>query len=103
MSGISTHVLDTVAGRPAEGIAVLLFQGDRQVGAGVTNANGRCLDLLTEPLQTGTYRIVFDVLARFPNGFYPEVSVTFLVRDPLTHYHVPLLISPFGFTTYRGS
>jgi 5-hydroxyisourate hydrolase len=103
MSGISTHVLDTAAGQPAAGIAVKLFQGDRQVGAGVTNANGRCPDLLTEALQPGTYKIVFDILPRFPNGFYPEVSITFLVRDPSTHYHLPLLISPFGFTTYRGS
>jgi 5-hydroxyisourate hydrolase len=103
MNGISTHVLDAVAGRPAAGIAIRLFQGDRQVGSGVTNANGRCLDLLTEPLQAGTYKIVFDILTRFPGGFYPEVSIKFLVRDPSTHYHVPLLISPFGFTTYRGS
>jgi 5-hydroxyisourate hydrolase len=103
MSGISTHVLDTVAGCPAAGIIIRLFQAERQVGQGVTNANGRCNDLLAEPLETGAYRIVFEISARFPDGFYPEVGITFLVRDPTAHYHVPLLISPFGFTTYRGS
>jgi 5-hydroxyisourate hydrolase len=105
MSGISTHVLDTSTGRPASGMAVKLFLGDREVGSGITDRDGRCSALLAEgvPLQAGTYRIVFEVAPHFADGFYPEVSITFTVHDPATHHHVPLLISPFGFTTYRGS
>lgn len=103
MSGISTHVLDTAQGRPAVDIPVKLFRADRQVGGGTTNAEGRCPALLTEPLEAGAYQLLFDVRARFPDGFYPEVRITFIVHDPSMHHHVPLLISPFGFTTYRGS
>ena len=105
MSGISTHILDTAAGRPAAGIAVQLFFGGREVGTSVTNEDGRIGALLPPgvPLSVGTYKIVFAVASHWPDGFYPEVSVTFSVKDPGSHYHVPLLISPFGFTTYRGS
>ncbi len=105
MSGISTHILDTSVGRPAVGIAVRLFRGDRELAAAVTNEEGRVQTLLPPgaPLAVGIYRIVFAVASRWPDGFYPEVSVTFSVTDPASHYHVPLLISPFGFTTYRGS
>jgi 5-hydroxyisourate hydrolase len=105
MSGISTHILDTMSGRPAAGVGVQLFNGDRMISTAVTNDDGRVSSLLPRdyPLAAGTYRIVFAVGARWPDGFYPEVSVTFAVRDLSSHYHVPLLISPFGFTTYRGS
>jgi 5-hydroxyisourate hydrolase len=105
MSGISTHILDTAVGRPAAGITVQLFFNDRKLGSSVTNEEGRVQALLPPgvPLSAGTYRIVFAVAARWPDGFYPEVSVTFSVKDAGSHYHVPLLISPFGFTTYRGS
>jgi 5-hydroxyisourate hydrolase len=105
MSGISTHILDTAAGRPATGIAVRLFLGDRQLTAAVTNEDGRVQALLPPdvPLSVGTYKVVFDVASRWPDGFYPEVSITFSVKDAGSHYHLPLLISPFGFTTYRGS
>ena len=105
MSGISTHILDTALGRPAAGIAVRLFLNDRELAATVTNQDGRVPALLPPgaALSSGVYRIVFDTAARWPDGFYPEVSVTFSVKDPGSHYHVPLLISPFGFTTYRGS
>ncbi len=105
MSGISTHVLDTAAGRPAAGMPVHLFYRNREIGAGITDANGRCSTLLKNDtkLETGVYRIVFDVASRFPDGFYPEVSVTFRVADSSQHYHVPLLLSPFGYSTYRGS
>ena len=105
MSGISTHILDTAAGCPAAGIAVQLFFDDRKLAAAVTNADGRIQALMPPdvPLSAGIYKIVFAVGGRWPDGFYPEVSVTFLVNDPGLHYHVPLLISPFGFTTYRGS
>jgi 5-hydroxyisourate hydrolase len=105
MSGISTHILDTSVGRPAAGITVRLFLSDRELATAVTNKDGRVQSLLPPDisLAAGTYRIVFDVASRWPDGFYPEVSVTFSVKDTNSHYHVPLLISPFGFTTYRGS
>jgi len=105
MITISTHVLDTSIGQPAAYIQVHLFSGDRKIASGVTNADGRCPSLVPSgvSLTPGVYRIVFDTGERFPNGFYPEVNITFTVRDLSAHYHVPLLISPFGFTTYRGS
>jgi 5-hydroxyisourate hydrolase len=103
MSGISTHVLDTAAGKPAAGIAVHLWRDGAEIGSAVTDQNGRCSELFSGILQTGLYRLVFDVAAHFPDGFYPEISITFQVNDITSHYHVPLLLSPFGFTTYRGS
>jgi 5-hydroxyisourate hydrolase len=103
--GISTHILDTAAGRPAANVTVALFQGEREIASGTTDGNGRCAALLPEhlELEAGTYRLRFDVGAYFPASFYPEVNITFMVRDAKQHYHVPLLISPFGYTTYRGS
>jgi 5-hydroxyisourate hydrolase len=105
MSGISTHVLDTAAGVPAAGMPVHLYLRDREVGSGVTNHDGRCAALLAAaiPLEASVYRIVFDVSAVYPNSFYPSVEISFRVSQPSAHYHVPLLLSPFGFTTYRGS
>ena len=105
MSGVSTHILDTANGRPAAGIKVLLFQSNEVIGSGVTDRDGRLQALLPERarLKPGAYRIVFEIADYFPDGFYAEVNVTFLVRDEMAHYHVPLLISPFGYTTYRGS
>ena len=113
MSGITTHVLDTARGTPAGGVPVRLEHESspeqwREIGKGVTDADGR-LRTLTEghALAAGTYRITFDTEAYFKSqsreGFYPRVSVTFVVRDPSQHFHVPLLLSPFGFSTYRGS
>lgn len=105
MSRISTHVLDTAIGAPASGVPVRLFHEDGEIASTLTNSDGRCPSLLPvdHPLRTGTYRIVFDTGAYFPNGFYPEVSISFVIRDANANYHVPLLISPYGFTTYRGS
>jgi 5-hydroxyisourate hydrolase len=105
MSGISTHVLDTVRGRPAAGIKVQLFLSDAAIGSGITDQNGRLGGLLPEglALKPGRYRILFEIGDYFPQGFYPEISVSFAVRDDAAHYHVPLLISPFGYTTYRGT
>ena len=102
---ISTHVLDIAAGKPANNMAVRLFQADREIARAFTDADGRCPSLLppgTDPAP-GVFRLQFDVASRFPDGFYPEVSVSFFIRDATAHYHVPLLISPFGYTTYRGS
>ena len=105
MSTISTHVLNTSSGCPAANLGVRLFESNREIGRGATDANGRCASLLPpgEELAAGVFRLVFDVQSVFPEGFYPEVSVVFVVRDPAAHYHIPLLISPFGYTTYRGT
>src|SRR5947209_16546322 len=98
MSGISTHILDTAIGRPAAGIHVHLYREGEELASAFTNEDGRVAALLPRntPLGAGKYRIVFEVGARWSDGFYPEVSVTFCVRDPESHYHIPLLISPFG-------
>lgn len=113
MSAITTHVLDTSLGRPASGVEVALElrggEGYREVGRGTTDADGRLRTLLPagEPLVAGSYRITFHTGAYFDRqgvaGFYPEVAIAFLVGDPAQHYHVPLLLNPFGFSTYRGS
>lgn len=114
MSAITTHVLDTAAGRPAAGVPVTLEAREeegvwREVGRGVTDADGRLRDLLPPDsrLRESAYRLTFDVRtyfgARGVEGFYAEVSVSFVVRDAGAHYHVPLLLGPYGYTTYRGS
>lgn len=111
--GITTHVLDTSRGRPAAGVSVLLEArvGDewREVGRGMTDADGRVRQLLPpeRSLEAGTWRLTFDLAPWFKaqgvEAFYPEASIVFLVRDPGQHHHVPLLLSPFGYSTYRGS
>jgi 5-hydroxyisourate hydrolase len=114
MSAITTHVLDTARGLPAMGIAVLLERADaaaqmQTVARGITDTDGRVHGLLPEGqvLEPGTYRLSFDTGAYFTatavEGFYPEVSVVFTAREGETHYHVPLLLSPYGYSTYRGS
>lgn len=103
---LSTHVLDTGRGRPAVGVPVRLAASDgTELGAGVTDGDGRLAGLpLTAP---GRYRLVFDTAAWFAatriDGFYPEVVVAFTVTDAAAHHHVPLLLSPFAYSTYRGS
>jgi 5-hydroxyisourate hydrolase len=103
---ISTHVLDAVAGRPAAGVAVRLFAGDDLVAEGVTDDDGRCR-LAEGATAAGRHRLVFDTgswfAARDVATFYPEVTLTFAVVDPAQHHHVPLLLSPFAYSTYRGS
>ena len=105
MSSLSTHVLDTALGRPAQGVPVRLYADDVVVATGTTNADGRIAEFVP-PLERGTYRLWFDVAAYAGSTgqdiFFPEVSVTFTVADE-RHYHVPLLLSPFAFSTYRGS
>ena len=112
MSAITTHILDISQGRPAQGVDVVLeFQADdwQVLGTGVTDADGRVRTLLApdHPLQAGQYRLTFATGAYFAaqniTSFYPEVSVTFFIQDTAQHYHVPLLLSPFGYSTYRGS
>lgn len=105
MITISTHVLDAVAGVPAAGIAVVLYRDTEVLGAATTDADGR-IAALGAALPSGTYRLVFDTGAYFAErgieSFYPEVAITFVVIEE-RHYHVPLLLSPFAFSTYRGS
>ena len=107
MAGITTHVLDTAQGRPGQGIAVTLairtLDDWRTIARGVTDADGR-VRTLTEgvELQKATYRLTFDTAA-YGNAFFPEVAIVFRVENPAQHYHVPLLLSPFGYSTYRGS
>ncbi len=112
MRSVSTHVLDTALGRPASGVPVLLEKrgesGWSREGGGATDGDGRIKDLVPEgKLEIATYRITFDTgayyEARSTVCFYPEVSVVFQIRDPESHYHVPLLVSPYGYSTYRGS
>lgn len=113
MSGISTHVLDTSTGRPAASVPVTLeaLTGGAflAIGRGATDANGRVAQLLPPnlALSAGFYRLNFDTAAYFEargvEWFYPHVSIVFGVADATQHYHVPLLLSPFGYSTYRGS
>lgn len=110
---ISTHVLDTARGRPAAGVAVRLERldgaGSALVGRGVTDPDGRVGELIPDGavVETGTYRLTFETGAYFraasTQGFYPEVTVAFELGDAAQHYHVPLLLSPYGYSTYRGS
>jgi 5-hydroxyisourate hydrolase len=106
MSAVTTHVLDTAAGRPAVGIAVRLESWGgvwRLIGEGVTDTDGRVRELGPDVITAGRYRLTFDTGAYFAESFFPEVTVTFAVTDPTQHHHVPILLSPFAFSTYRGS
>jgi 5-hydroxyisourate hydrolase len=112
MSGITTHVLDTSLGRPAAGVRIELENVGDAKGAVLkfeaqTDADGRMRQELPWSVERGVYRLRFDTGAYFRErgveAFYPEVTVTFEVRDATQHYHVPLLISPYGYSTYRGS
>ena len=110
MSSLSTHVLDAVSGQPAAGVRVSLEGrvGEKwqPLGDGVTDADGRLRDLAPDGLHAGAHRLVFATgdyfAATGQTGFYPEVTVAFTVIDD-RHYHVPLLLSPYAFSTYRGS
>ena len=103
MATLSTHVLDTARGRPAAGVPVhLLDSAGSALADAVTDSDGRVASL-GEDLAAGTYTVRFDVATHQPDGFYPEVAVTFTVAESESHYHVPLLLSPYGYSTYRGS
>ena len=113
MSGLTTHVLDTMNGRPAAGVALRLSRDGAPVKSAVTNADGRCdSPLLTgAELAAGRYRLEFDIGAYYRSlgvalpdpAFLDTVVIDFGVAEPDGHYHVPLLVSPFGYSTYRGS
>jgi 5-hydroxyisourate hydrolase len=109
---ITTHVLDTAAGRPGKAIAIELERDDagswQRVGAGTTDDDGRLRTLTPAgPVAPGVYRIRFHTGAYFAahqqHGFFPVVEIQFTVSDGAQHYHVPLLLSPYGYSTYRGS
>ena len=107
-SRVTTHVLDTAAGRPAPGIPVRLDgwtgAGWQRIASGHTDADGRVADLGPADLEPGRYRLTFDTSAHLgQDTFLPEVSVVFVLGDPDAHYHVPLLLSPYGYSVYRGS
>lgn len=103
-SRVTTHVLDAVSGRPAVGVAARLEGADGSVLArGTTDDDGRIADLGPVDLAPGTYRITFDTGPYFAATFYPEVVLSFTIDDPQEHYHVPLLLSPYAYSTYRGS
>ena len=111
VSHITTHVLDAAQGLPAPGVAVQLSalrEGEWQLLAeSVTDADGRAKQLGPEALPTGTYRLRFDTGAYFASRstptFFPEAQLTFVIDEEARHYHVPLLLSPFAYSTYRGS
>ena len=115
MTRITTHVLDTSSGRPAEGVPVVLQraapEGDgwELVGRGLTGADGRQGDLAPpgRRLAAGRYRLTFDTGAYFTRtgrrAFFPEVAVVFAIEEGTEHEHVPLLLAPYGYSTYRGS
>jgi 5-hydroxyisourate hydrolase len=98
MSQVTTHVLDTAAGRPAAGIPVRLLHGDELLADATTDADGRAAQLGPDQLAPGDYRLEFDVAT----PFLPRVVIDFTITGP-EHYHVPLLLSPYGYTTYLGS
>ena len=111
MSTVTTHVLDTSLGRPAAGVPVRLehLAGGlpSPLARASTDDDGRVRELGPDGLRPGTYRVVFDTAAYFARSgqrtFYPEVAVSFLIEDAGGHYHVPLVLSPYAYSTYRGS
>jgi 5-hydroxyisourate hydrolase len=114
MSGITTHVLDLSAGQPAAGISVTLEieqpgRGWLRLAQRTTDSDGRVKDMIAagSALDAGRYRLTFETgpyfAARNVSAFHPQVVVAFDVREPAQSYHVPLLLSPFGYSTYRGS
>lgn len=111
MSGITSHVLDTSRGLPAGNIEVQLELEEnnqwQSIGGGTTDRDGRVANLASSDLVAGHYRISFQVADYFAalhkDSFYPVIRIEFSVDDPTEHYHVPLLLNPFGYSTYRGS
>jgi len=111
MTGITSHVLDLTTGKPAAGVEITLEHaagsGWKALGRATTDADGRVRDAFAAPPTAGRCRLTFATGAYFAARgvacFHPEVTVVFDVQDPARHHHVPLLLSPFGYSTYRGS
>lgn len=108
MSFITAHVLDSTIGAPAQNIEIQLFTGaGEHIATATTNQDGRVGGLGPETLEAGDYRIVFGTGAYFSargqDHFHPHVTIDFTVKPGETHYHIPLLLSPFAYSTYRGN
>ncbi len=110
--GLSTHILDTALGRPAANVAITLalLDGDtwREIGAALTDTDGRCKTHLGDhPLDAATYKLHFHTAPYFHAlnlpSLYPYIEIVFTVTDPIQHHHIPLLLTANGYTTYRGS
>jgi 5-hydroxyisourate hydrolase len=110
--GLSTHILDTALGKPVSGVALALFErsheGWQSIGHGTTDADGRCKTLFgDQPLKASTYKLTFITAPYFAGqgltSLHPLVEIVFTVADPTQHYHIPLLLTANGYTTYRGS
>ena len=109
---ITSHILDTTKGKPAEGVTIILFRGGNdewsEIARGITNVDGRIKDLLSNDtnLQSGIYKMRFETKDYFDRTstptFYPYVEIVFDIQSS-EHYHIPLLLNPFGYSTYRGS
>ncbi len=99
MATLSTHVLDTGRGEPAQDVPVELYRGDELLARRTTDEDGRIGDLAGEPLAPGSYRLVFHP----PSRFFARVELELMLDDPVRHYHVPLLVSPYSCASYRGS
>jgi 5-hydroxyisourate hydrolase len=104
-SAVTTHVLDSAMGRPAAGVPVSLSTSEGVVlASGVTDSDGRLRTLGPTSLDPGVYRLEFDIAAYHgPDAFYPTITVTFRIFEAGVHHHVPVLLSPFAYSTYRGS
>lgn len=110
-SHITTHILNTGTGRPASGVKATLeaktASGWQEIGMGLTDADGRIKNLGPTKVEAGRYRVSFETGDYFgkqgTESFFPAVSIDFFVNNVDEHYHVPLLISPFAYSTYRGS
>jgi 5-hydroxyisourate hydrolase len=108
MSGLSTHVLDTARGEPAAGIVVRLEGDGGELGRGITDADGRVGDFGISSLPAGVYRLVFETGAYLDGAdletaFFPEVAISFRADGHRAKYHIPLLLSSYSYSTYRGS
>ncbi|MCD1287169.1 MULTISPECIES: hydroxyisourate hydrolase [unclassified Brevibacterium] len=107
MSFISAHALDSTLGTPARDLEVSLFDGDEIIASARTDDNGRVSEFGPEHLEAGDYRIVFSTgdyfAAQGQDHFHPAVTIDFTVKAGEAHYHIPLLLSPFAYSTYRGS
>src|SRR5688500_4874249 len=101
MAGITTHVLDTAKGKPAAGVRITLRRDNEELFDGETDADGRAR--LLDHAAPGIYHLLFNTGAYNPDGFFPSATIVFRIENPDQHYHVPLLLSPFGYATYRGS
>ena len=112
MSRITTHILDTTKGKPVEGVTIILYGGENdewtELSRGITNTDGRIADLVDkiDLLHYGIYKMRFETKDYFDKQqvktFYPYVEIIFEI-EPDQYYHVPLLLNPFGYSTYRGS